>query len=587
LGATGQLTTDPSGALSISGNLTTTANINSGNISTGNITGTGNTAISGNVVAGNVYANSGTIGATNLTGTLTTAVQTNITSLGRLSSLTVGNSTDVSVFGNGTIFSNSVSVAGNILLTATTPIIINGATGTNGQVLSTTGTGVQWISLSPNSISSGSSNVSVSSSGGNVTASVGGTSNVAVITSTGVNVAGYVSATSLKLPGGTAGQALISDGLGGLIFGSGRAYATSTVNNLVPGSALVFDVDYSNTTYPAGVFTLRQLGPVTFTMTDIWSSGLTNKNAYTNGVAAIVNTRDITITLGLANATFAINTATDSITVGGTSISGATLASIGILNNAGGTYSIPNTSFSAGTQTINSPVQITAVLTTTRGQFNTSGTSLINNAYSAFNISFNGTWGVSSVPYFDINKTFNWNSSVTGTVNSGNLRYVQVGNASVFGTLSTTGGTSGTSPSLDASIAYTINTTDYVGLGANVTSGTSTISTTATIAAATKYYPLFYKITASSANPNFITGDSYLTKAFAVGDGANTSATEANYLWLAIPGAVASRTFQHLDTFTVSDDPVAIYPNQIIGGQTYQVFGFTKFSKVVKISVTT
>jgi hypothetical protein len=589
LGAAGTLSTDVNGALSISGNLSTTANVISGNSITGNLSATGNADVTGNVIAGNVYANSGTVGASKLAGSLTTAAQPNVTSVGRLTDLAVGNSTVYSTFGNGTISANSVSVAGNIYLTTTTPININGSVGVNGQVLSTTGTGVQWITLSPNSIFNGTSNVSVSSSGGNVTVSVGGTSNVAVVSSTGVNVAGTLSATSLKLPGGTVGQALISDGAGGLIFGSGKAYAVSTINNLVAGSALVFDVDYSNVTYPAGVFTLRQLGPVSFSMSDTWSSGGTSKNAYTNGVASIVNTRDITLTLTLANATFAVNTATDSIVVGSTVISGANLASLNIATNAGGTYSIPASLFAASAQTVApSPVTISATLTTNRGQFNTSGTNLTNNPYSAFNISFSGSWTSSSVPFWNVNQSFNWNSSLTGTVNSGNVKYTQVSNPTVTGTLSSVGGTSGTSVSLDSSVSYTISTTDYVGIGANVTAGTSTVATSTTLNAATKYYPLFYKITGSSANPNFITGDSYLTKAYAVGDGANTSTTASNYLWLAVPGVSTSHTFQHVDQgFTVADTPDATYLNQTIGGYTYQVYGFTNFSAALKISVTT
>jgi hypothetical protein len=583
LGATGELTTDNTGALSVTGNLTTTANLNSANVTTGNITSTGTTTVTGNVIAGNVYANSGTIGATNLTGTLTTAAQTNITTVGRLSSLTVGNSTVTSTFGNGTISSNSVSVAGNILLTSTTPIIINGSTGVSGQVLSTTTTGVQWISLSPSTLFNGTSNVNVSASG-NVSVSVAGTSNVAVVTSTGVNVAGYVNATSLKLPGGTIGQPLISDGAGGLVFGNGKAYATSTVNNLVAGSALVFEIDYANTQYPAGVFTLKQLGPVSFTMTDIWSSGGTSKNAYTNGVTSTVNTRDITITLGLANATFAINTATDSIIIGSTVISGANLASLNIATNAGGTYSIPSSLFAAGSQIVSGSLPLSATLTTSRGSFNTSGTNLTNNQYSPFNISFSASWAASSIPFWNVNQAFNWSSSVTGTVNSGNLRYT----GGAIGTLSTVGGTSGTSASLDSSLSYTIATTDYVGLGVNVTSGTSTVSATVSLSAATKYYPLFYKTTGSSANPNFITGDSYLTKAYAVSDGANTSTVASNYLWLAVPGATTTHTFQHIDQgFTVIDTPDVTYLNQTISGQTYQVYGFTNFSTSLKISVTT
>jgi len=53
----------------------------------------------------------------------------------------------------------------------------------------------QISSLSSNSISSGTSNVRVVSSGGNVTTSVGGTANVVVVATTGVFVTGDISAT--------------------------------------------------------------------------------------------------------------------------------------------------------------------------------------------------------------------------------------------------------------------------------------------------------------------------------------------------------------------------------------------------------
>ena len=587
LGQAGVLTTDASGALTISANLTTVANINAGNVVTGNISGVSAT-MTGNITAGNVYANSGTVLASSLTGTLTTAAQPNITSVGRLTSLTVGNSTVTSTFGNGTIISNSLSLSSNLLLSTSTPIIINGSVGTNGQVLSTTGTGVQWITVSPNSIFSGSSNVSIPSSGSNVTVSVGGNSNVAVVSPTGVAVAGSISAASLKLPGGTAGQTLVSDGNGGIIFGNGKAYATSTVNNLVVGAALVFDIDYANSQYPAGVFTLRQLGPVSFTMVDSWSSGGTSKNAYTNGVAGTVNTRDISFTISLANATFAINSSTDSITIGSTILSGANLASLNIANNTGGTYTISSNLLSAGSQTSAGPLAVSASLTTNRGLYVTNGSSLTNNQYVPFNISFSASWPGSSVPFWGAPQTFNWSSTVTGTVVSGNLRYAQVGNSSVNGTLSTIGGTSGTSASLDSTFAYTISTTNYLGVGANVTVGTSTISTSTTLAAASKYYPLFYKTTGSAGNPNFTTNDSYLAKAFVVGDGANTSATTTNYLWLAVPGTTTTHTFQHVDQgFVVVDAPDVTYLNQTISGYTYQVYGFTNFGVSLKISVTT
>jgi hypothetical protein len=306
-----------------------------------------------------------------------------------------------------------------------------------------------------------------------------------------------------------------------------------------------------------------------------------------NGVTSTALISDIDIVLSLANTNFAINPGSDSITIGAFSISGANLSSLNI-TGSGGTFTIPSTYFSSAVQTTTGPTSVSVNLTTNRGQYNaTTTSSLSTRPYSPFNVVFSANWPNTNIPFFNKNQTFNWNSVVTGTIASGNLRYTQVGNNANTGLLSTTGATSGTSISLDSSNSFTISTTDYVGLGANVTQGTSTVSTSITLNAATVYTPLFYKITNSSANPNFTTSDTYLTKAFALGDGANTSATPANYLWLAVPGTQTLRTFQHNDQgFTVVDTPAVTYTNQTIGGQTYQVYGFNNFNASLRINVT-
>jgi len=58
----------------------------------------------------------------------------------------------------------NVNVSGNLVLGAN--IIAGGSNGTNGQFLSSTGTGLQWVSLSASSISNGTSNVTVAANGG-------------------------------------------------------------------------------------------------------------------------------------------------------------------------------------------------------------------------------------------------------------------------------------------------------------------------------------------------------------------------------------------------------------------------------------
>lgn len=71
-------------------------------------------------------------------------------------------------------------------------------------------------------ISNGTSNVQVYSSG-NVTTSVTGISNVLVVATTGINVSGNVAipaAANLRIPGGSYGQTIVTDGAGNLSFSS-------------------------------------------------------------------------------------------------------------------------------------------------------------------------------------------------------------------------------------------------------------------------------------------------------------------------------------------------------------------------------
>jgi hypothetical protein len=76
----------------------------------------------------------------------------------------------------------NVNISGNLVLGAN--IIAGGTNGTAGQFLSSTGTGLSWVSLSASSISNGTSNVTVASNGG-ITFGVG-SANVITVGSTAV-----------------------------------------------------------------------------------------------------------------------------------------------------------------------------------------------------------------------------------------------------------------------------------------------------------------------------------------------------------------------------------------------------------------
>jgi len=112
-------------------------------------------------------------------GTVTTAAQPNITSVGTLTSISVSGTSNLGPVGN-------VTITG----------------GTNGQVLTTNGSNVlSWTTVSSGgggaSISNGTSNVNIASSGGNVTVGVGGVAGILTISTTGANIVGTMTATTV------------------------------------------------------------------------------------------------------------------------------------------------------------------------------------------------------------------------------------------------------------------------------------------------------------------------------------------------------------------------------------------------------
>jgi hypothetical protein len=530
------------------------------------------------VVANATYAT--VAGNATIAGTVYTNAQPNITSVGTLSNLSVtGNITSGNISGGNLVSANYFSGNGSLLTSLTganvTGTVANATYATNagnaynvdgsnvtGQVGNALVAGTVYIGSQPNITSVGNlSNLTVGNATSNVVIANGN------VTATGnLNITGNISA------GYITGNAAYLTGLAG--NGSATAtYITSNINNIVAGSTITVVADYGNASYPGGVFTIAQLGPVTLSTTDIWYGGTSTKNAYANYLASSVNTKDVNVTLTLSNATFNVQS-TDSITIGGSSITGANLLALNI--NGNGTYTIPNTYFSSSVQTTTTS-SVSLSLTTSRGVYTSTGTTLTATQPVAFTLNaITGSFPSSSVPYFSLNQSFNWSASVTGTVSAGNITYSggSIGTTS----LTSSGGTSGSSGSIDSTYSYTLTTSDYTGAGL-YGYGTRVIPSTVngTISAATKYYPVFYKITNSATPPTLTTSDSYLTHNYVTGDGATTSATTSQYTWIAIPG-VASHTFAY--TFLgsqVGQDP-AVTSTQTISGYNYNIYGFTNFS---------
>ncbi len=552
-----------------------------------------NVTVSSDVITfntfGNVRVNTVIGNVSGTASTVTTNAQPNITSVGTLTSLDV----------TGNIISGNANL-GNLAKA-------NYFEG-NGHLL----TGVKAYL-----IENGTSNVKIASANANVTINVDGNNNIFNIGTSNTTIKGdfiphtdntYSLGTSsykwkdLHIAGNSIylGNATLQANNTGLKIANGNIEATyfkgdgsmlsnlptfsacitSNITGFASGGDISIAANYSNPEYPGGVFTIYQLGPVTFTATDSWASGGTSKNQYLDFLESRVNTQNINLNLTLANANFTIQSS-DTITIGSTTLTGANLTGLGI-TGTGGTYTINSTLLAANVQT-NASTSVSLSLTTDRGVKTATGTTLTTVAPVAYNVnSITGSFTSSSVPYWNVNQTFNWNMSVTGTTASGNLTYVESGGAAQGESptsLTSVGATSGTSGSIDSTKSYSMTTNDYTGAGLNGY-GTRTIPNpvSGTVNAATKYYPLFWKTTSNSTVPTFTISDSKNSNNYALGQGANTTNVTTNYTWIATPNATP-HTWGYTFLGSVVGQEPATGPIQItIADYPYTLYGFTNFS---------
>ena len=299
------------------GEATGTSLTATGNVAGGNLTTTGVVSATGNITGGNVAGTTGTF--TDVAGSLTTAAQPNVTSVGTLTSLDVTGNVDggnintgglVDATGNvngGNLTSGGVvEVTGNVIggnittagVVAATGNVSGGNLTTAGNIDTTAGIfngdgfGISNIAagnivgLNLSGISNGTSNVDIATADGNITLSVDGTSNVAVVDATGLTVGGTIKATgTLTAPAFTANTGLFTGDGGGLsnVVGANvtgevsfAAVANSVAGANVTGqsaNALV-----AGTVYTAAQPNITSVG----TLTSITSSGDAN-------IAGVVN----------------------------------------------------------------------------------------------------------------------------------------------------------------------------------------------------------------------------------------------------------------------------------------------------------
>ena len=168
--------------------LTLTGTTFSVNASQTQITSVG--ALTGLSISGN--ANIGNIGTAGIITASGTATAGNLVTAGILSA---GGNANVGNLGTtGLVTAGSLTVSGVSNLGSISNVTITG--GSANYLLQTNGSGaLSWVAPpSTSTIVNGTSNVSIPSSGGNVNTSVGGVANVLVVTTTGANVTGTLSA---------------------------------------------------------------------------------------------------------------------------------------------------------------------------------------------------------------------------------------------------------------------------------------------------------------------------------------------------------------------------------------------------------
>ena len=306
-----QLTTPNIGAATGT-SLTATGNVAGGNLTTGGVV-----SAVGNITGGNVAGTTGTF--TDIGGSLTTAAQPNVTSLGTLVDLTVTGNVDGGNINTGGLVDATGNVSGGNLTTAGLVLATGNVTGGNittagvvaatgnvsGGNLTTAGNidtsagifngdgyGISNIAagnivgLNLSGISNGTSNVDIATADGNITLSVDGTSNVAVIDATGLTVGGTIKATgTLTAPAFTANTGLFTGDGGGLsnVVGAnvtGEVTFAATANAVAGAnvSGQVANALVSGTVYTAAQPNITSVG----TLTSITSSGDAN-------IAGVVN----------------------------------------------------------------------------------------------------------------------------------------------------------------------------------------------------------------------------------------------------------------------------------------------------------
>ena len=240
-----------SGLISATSTITSSANITGANILTGglvsatgnatagNVLTSGQVSATGNIYGGNVLYGAGVVSGTgNITGNVITATTVNSTTVSAS-----GNVTGANILTGGQVSATGNVIGGNVTtvgLVSATGNVIGGNISTTGNV-----TGNYFLGnvacasgIYATKIFNGNSEANIGTANGNANISIGGVSNVVVVTTTGILVTGVTSASG-NITGGnvlTAGLVSATANItGGNVLTAG---AMSSTGNATHGNIL-------------------------------------------------------------------------------------------------------------------------------------------------------------------------------------------------------------------------------------------------------------------------------------------------------------------------------------------------------------
>ena len=450
------------GGLAASNTVSATGNLLGGNIQTaGVITATGNITSAGNISAGNVVVGGVVSSVGNVTGGNVTAV----TAVSAGGNVVGGNiRTAGYVSAAGTVFGGSASITNGITAgtdVSATGIVEGGTINSLGTISATgnitgsyfLGNGSQLTGIDATSIQNGTSNVRVVSSGGNVTVGVGGTANIAVFSTLGANVTGWIGATGNLNAGGnvaftgttqninfgtsqTTGNVTVGGAAqtGKIEIGQSTASQTINIGNGVTGTGNTKTIqigengaDGSTTIIDIGPATaLTAAGTVTFQTATVVA--ISNTSGTALSVAGNVTGGNVRSS-GVISATTTVFGAGLSIGVGGAQITGnvtgGNIITAGAVSAA--SVSASGTITGAGNITggnVNTGGLVTATGNITGGNINTAGLiTATGNINATANIAGGNVLATSLVQGANVSATAN----ITATSNVSGVYFLGTG----------------------------------------------------------------------------------------------------------------------------------------------------------------